>query len=512
MIKKTGKTTSRHKKLYVLDTNVLIHDPKSLFAFEGTSVGIPIIALEELDGFKREGTDRGRNSREVIRILDSLREKGSLRDGVTLENGTIVRVLFSTDEIHKPSDFSYDNADNRILFIAHDLQLQGYDVYFISKDLNARVKADILGLKTEDYLKEYVSQDNFYHGWITLSVPAVELKRKVPDALEDIKKELVPNEYILLESQHNPHNYTIYRYLGSGKEPFKTVHTQHLPWPLAPRNPQQIMAMDLLLDDSIKFVSLFGPAGTGKTFLALLAGLYKVLMQDAYEKMLVSRPVIPLGRDIGYLPGTMEEKLHNWMMPIYDNIKYILHTIQTTKQTHDQESQYPHHEYGYQADEHDIEHIHAHKEDKYSHQRKHKNDAEYKKSHKKKKKHHHKHHHSTRHDSRNLTLEQLLQSGKMELEAITYMRGRSIPFQYILIDETQNLTPHEIKTLVTRVGEGSKIIIAGDPYQIDSPYLDFSSNGLVVASERFKGEPLFGTVFLETSERSLLSQLASDLL
>lgn len=495
--------------MYVIDTNVLIHDPKAIFTFEGAAVGIPIIVLEELDSFKREGTDRGRNAREVIRILDALRQKGSLRDGVDLENGTTVRVLFAEKKDDLPFIFMSDNADNRILFIAYDWQKQGYEVHFISKDLNARVKADILGLKTEDYRKEYVSQDNFYHGWIKIPVPAVEFKRQTPNVLEDIKKELVPNQYVLLESQHNPHNYQIFRYLGTGKEPFKLISTQNLSWPLQPRNPQQIMATDLLLDDSIKFVSLFGPAGTGKTFLALLIGLYKTIMQDTYEKMLVSRPVIPLGRDIGYLPGTMEEKLHNWMMPIYDNIEYILHAIQSApqpKQKHDQDELQPHQKEQY--------HERRDKHDKYPHHRKHHDRDEQRHRHRSRP--HHPHHqkssNSNKPGNERLSLQQLLGSGKLELEAITYMRGRSIPFQYILIDEAQNLTPHEIKTLVTRVGEGSKIVIAGDPYQIDSPYLDFSSNGLVIASERFKGEPIFGSIFLETSERSLLSQLASDLL
>ena len=231
------------------------------------------------------------------------------------------------------------------------------------------------------------------------------------------------------------------------------------------------MALDLLFDDNVQFVTLFGPAGTGKTFLALLAGLHKVLVEDAYEKILVSRPVVPLGRDIGYLPGTIEEKLRSWMLPIYDNMEFIVHSV------------------------HSGRHV-----EEVGHEQENNNKRKKKK----------------RHDSREATglrpLDELTHHGKLSLEAITYMRGRSIPYQFILIDEVQNLTPHEVKTLISRAGTGSKIILAGDPYQIDSPYLDFSSNGLVVTSERFKGQPVFGTVYLETSERSELSKLAGELL
>jgi PhoH-like ATPase len=245
-----------------------------------------------------------------------------------------------------------------------------------------------------------------------------------------------------------------------------------LAWPLEARNPQQLMALDLLLDKDIKLVTLFGPAGTGKTFLTLLAGLQQVLIEDEYQKILISRPVVPLGRDIGYLPGDIQEKLHSWMLPIYDNIEFIVHQASMAGHLEDVVEEGRHRRKG-----------------KFG-------KSEYR-----------------RHVAGDLgEVEQLMHRGKLSLEAITYMRGRSIPYQYIFIDEVQNLTPHEVKTLITRVGEGSKIILAGDPYQIDSPYLDFSSNGLVVSSERFKGQPIFGSVYLESSERSELSKLASELL
>ncbi len=461
------------KKIYVLDTNVIVHDPHAYKTFQGVQVGIPAIVLEELDTFKREGTDRGRNAREFIRELDALRQKGSLRDGVMLDNGTIVRVLFIPKETEE-MPFCLDEQDNKILLAALGLRQEGYDVQFISKDLNARVKADALGLFSEDYIKEYVTEDDFYRGWITLDVPAIELKSDEPESLKNLIKEhdLTINEFILMRSQHNPHNNRIFRYLGSDK--FIPIYAPNFKWPLRSRNPQQTMALNLLLDDTVQFVTLFGPAGTGKTFLALLAGLEKVLFHDDFQKMLVSRPVVPLGRDIGYLPGTLEEKLHSWMLPIYDNMEFIMHSNQASK--------------------HEDEHSEHHEE------------------HKKKKSKKHKNGHHRKDRTGIAPVDELVHQGKLSLEAITYMRGRSIPYQYILIDEAQNLTPHEVKTIVTRVGEGSKVVLVGDPYQIDSPYLDFSSNGLVTSSEKFKGQRLFGSVFLETSERSELSKLAGQML
>ena len=245
------------------------------------------------------------------------------------------------------------------------------------------------------------------------------------------------------------------------------------------------MALNLLLDPTIEFLVLSGPAGTGKTFLALLAGLHQVLIEDTYKKMLISRPVVPLGKDIGYLPGTIEEKLHSWMLPIHDNIEFILHHANGRGHYEDD---------GYSRRDKDRGRDKGRDKDRDKH-------------HGKKK-----HGKSKKNKGGLGPVDMLTRNGKLSLEAITYMRGRSIPYQFILIDEVQNLTPHEVKTLVTRVGEGSKIILAGDPYQIDSPYLDFSSNGLVVVSERFKGQKLFGSVYLENSERSQLSKLSAELL
>lgn len=475
------------KKIYVLDTNVLLHDPHALFNFEGISIGIPSVVLEELDTFKKEGTDRGRNSRETIRLLDSLRTRGSLKDGVVLDNGSEVKVLFLEHKLPN-LPFQLSVKDNEILLHALLLKNRGYEVKFISKDLNARVKADALGLETEDYLKEYVTEEDFYQGWMRVQVPAVQLKGEFPPVLQELLKEelLAYNQFVLVENQHNSYNYKIFRYIG-GKN-FKHVIEPQIKWPLKPRNPQQLMALDLLFDEDIQFATLVGPAGTGKTFLALLAGLYKVLIKHRYQKVLISRPVIPLGKDVGFLPGELKDKLHNWMLPIYDNMEFIVHSIKMSHQ--EQDAELGHH--GHSAGGSESPHARGKGRGRDS-RREHKHKAEH------------------RGDGL-MSLDELVNRNKVSLEAITYMRGRSIPYQFILIDEAQNLTPHEVKALVTRVGVGSKIILTGDPYQIDSPYLDFSSNGLITSSERFKGQPLFGSVYLPTTERGELSQVASQLL
>ncbi len=462
------------EKMFVFDTNVLVHDPESIFNFAGAVVGIPVMVLEELDKLKAETTFRGRNTREVIRYLDALRERGSLKDGVLLDNGGRLQVLFSPEKALLPLSFKTEDPDNQILLTVLAQREKGFDVRLISKDLNMRVKADVLGINAIDYFKDTVSRDHFYKGWVKIQVPAVQLKKESPQQLLELAQEhsLLPNEFLHIESQHNPYNYRIYRYINSSE--IKPVQMPTLHWPLQPRNPQQLMALDLLLDNSIPFVTLLGPAGTGKTFLTLLAALHKILIDDEFEKMLVSRPVIPLGPDIGYLPGDIQEKLHSWMQPIYDNMDFIVHAANIGAVRTDTIGIH-----------YDIPVVHGRKKIK---QRR------------------------AQRDKNLPSLDELIKMGKISLEAITYMRGRSIPYQYILIDEVQNLTPHEVKTLISRVGEGSKIILAGDPYQIDSPYLDFSSNGLVVASNKFKGQSLFGTVFLEVSERSELSKLAAELL
>lgn len=468
----------QRQKMYVLDTNVLLHDPRAIFSFKGAHVGVPLLVLEELEKFKKETSERGKNAREFVRQLDKLRKEGSLTDGVHLEGGGILKILFADSSLPISPSLNVNLADNEIIFTALAVQRSGTPVIFITKDLNARVKADVLGIDSQDYLKGHVPKDEFFKGWVRLLVPAIQLKKEIPDDLQELEKEysFMLNEYVLVESQHNPHNNKLFRYVG-GKKPFRPVVHPSLRWNLQARNQQQLMALDALFDPSIELVTLLGPAGTGKTFIALLAGLHQVIIDDAFKKMMVSRPVVPLGPDIGYLPGDIQEKMHSWMQPIYDNLDVILHAP-TSQNSHQQK-------YSKSEDEHSDEHgKHGKKHGKKAKQRSYSFSS----------------------------VEDLVSQERLALEAITYMRGRSIPYQFILIDEVQNLSPHEVKTIVSRVGQGSKIVLCGDPYQIDSPYMDFSSNGLVVASDKFKGQDLFATVYLESSERSRLSELASKLL
>lgn len=466
-----------HKRIFVLDSNVLLHDPLALYAFKNATVVLPLMVLEELDQFKHENSDRGRNARDVVRRLDQLRERGLLNQGVTLDHGGKLQIISVALDALKNIVPASGFGDRGILSVAYYLKQQGDDVCFISKDINARVKADVLGVAAEDYLRGRVTPEEFYKGWVKHAVSASELKNDKPAVLREIVKEqnLVRNQFVWLYGQSNEFNFKIFRF--NGEENFEQVRAPQLAWPLQARNPEQLMALNLLFDPEIQLVCLLGPAGTGKTFLALLSGLHQILVSDLFKKMLVARPVIPLGPDIGYLPGDIQEKLHSWMQPIYDNMELISH--EAMRGDGAQRARYDH-----------LHEIAAESGRRKSGRR----------------------HESYMPEHALRPLDRMIKENKISLEAVTYMRGRSIPYQYILIDEVQNLSPHEVKTIITRVGEGSKIVLSGDPYQIDSPYLDFSSNGLVVASNAFKNQQVAGTVCLDISERSELSRLAGQLL
>lgn len=489
-LKKTTAQELRNDRYFVMDTSVLLHDSNSLFAFKGVVVVIPLVVLEELDTFKTDRGEKGRNAREIIRTLDDLRSKGRLNEGVPLGHdteGSILRVLPTPHNEAVIDAFCASTADNQIIALVHDLADQGFKTTLVTKDINARVKTDALGLDAEDYLKGIVTTDQYYKGWQAFPMSPFEIKgmneKRMADAFNQVP--LTLNEYVILESSANSFNNRIFRYLG-GKS-FKEVVQPQLGWDFKARNIQQLMAFDLLMDDSIKLVTLLGPAGTGKTFIALLAGLYKVMKMHTYRKFLISRPVVALGADIGYLPGDVQEKLFHWMGPVYDNLEFIFNHMNKGNAEKAQAL-------GENAEE---------RRHKKRHEERNKHGGN----------HHNKHHDAmpTRSSTR-ADIDRLQEKGILSLEAITYMRGRSIPNQFVFIDEVQNLTPHEVKTIVSRAGEGTKVILAGDPYQIDSPYLDFTSNGLTVTSEKFKNHELFGTAFLQTSERSELAKLAASIL
>lgn len=467
MSEQTIKPNPRLKRIFVLDTNVLLHDSNSLFAFKGVVVGIPFIVLEELDTFKKERNELGMNARRVIRILDKLRNQRNLIEGVELNHktGSLLKVIPSPAE--QEDILCTDIPDNLILQTVLDLIHQGYQATLVTKDINLRVKADTLKIEAEDYTKGTITLEEYYKGWFRIELSSGDMKKANEKNLPELvgKRTLYANEYVILQSQGNEWNYRLFRHLG-GKN-FKEVFTPKIWEGFEARNIQQLMALDLLMDDSVQLISLIGPAGTGKTFLVLLAGLYKVIKEHYYRKFLITRPIVALGADIGYLPGDVQEKLVHWMQPINDNLEIIF-------------SQLEEHHIGETAKD------------------------------KRKDKRHPKEH--SKSQGMIQEIDRLKQKGILSLEAITYMRGRSIPNQFVFIDEVQNLTPHEVKTIVSRAGEGTKVIIAGDPYQIDSPYLDFTSNGLTVTAEKFKEISIAGTVFLETSERSELASLAAKLL
>ncbi len=436
------------KKAFVLDTNVLLHNAQALTVFADNEVVIPIDVLEELDHFKEEPTDRGRNAREVSRQLDRLRAKGALAEGVVVnEKGGIVRVEMKS-ELCRETGLREDTADNRILSTACRIHLAGRPVVFVSKDINGRIKADALGVKAMDFEKEKVNFDEFYRGWRTLRVAGAGVDEFYKTGKLALPQEHChPNEFLLLADEGDEKHTALARYSTKARGAVRLNFAGAKPWAVSARNVEQQMTVELLLDDRVPLVTLVGQAGTGKTLLALAAALQKVVEEQAYEKILVSRPIMPLGRDIGYLPGSKEEKLREWMNPIFDNLKFLLTLKRIDKGT-----------------------------------------------------------------GLDKMINALLENGVIELEALTYIRGRSIPRQFIIVDEAQNLTPHEVKTIISRVGEKSKMVMTGDAYQIDNPYLDSSSNGLTYAAERMKDQELVGHVVLSKSERSMLASLAAEML
>lgn len=437
-------------KFFILDTNVLLHNPAALYAFSDNTVIIPITVIEELDNFKGFSDKKGKHARQILREIDHISRKGALAEGAKLKNGGKLKIVLNSE----PHDFplELDKKDNKILSIAYDLQKKGTEVFFISKDVNARIKALSLGIKANDYEKQKVEYSSLYKGWRELEIPEEELALFYEKQQLEITGTLFnDNEYIALKcSKSKDENPALGRYDAS-KKAIVPIKQHYDAMGIKPVNLEQQFAFDLLLNDSISLATLIGQAGTGKTLIALACGLQKIIgKKPVYEKLLVARPIMPLGKDIGYLPGTKDQKLNYWMQPIFDNLAFIM-------QKDPQEDL--------------LDQRHSKSKDK---------------------------------------IDYLLDSGLMEIEAITYIRGRSIPNQIIIIDEAQNLTPHEVKTIISRVGEGTKIILTGDPEQIDNPYLDANSNGLSYTADKLKNHAITGHILLSKSERSPLASLAAE--
>ena len=451
-------------KVFVVDTNVLLHNADALFAFADNTVVIPLDVLEELDKFKTSPDDIGRNARQTIRHLDALRKHGSLHEGVDVERtGGRVRVDFNGHDLDLPH-FDGDSPDNRIIRTAYKLKTKGEAVTLISKDINCRIKADVLGINAEDFENQKVDFDTLYRGYREASVPQAKIDEAFDGGttveVPDDERTLGENEYVLLRNELDENHTALTRHRGGKLLPI--APRRHDVFGITHRNLQQQMALDLLLDDEVKFLTLLGGAGTGKTLLALAAGMLNVVREGDYDKLLVGRPIMPMGKDIGYLPGSKDEKLTHWMQPIFDNLALLL---------------------GNRFNDD------SHKGDN----GKSKAGGDGKSNVEKR-------------------IEQLMDEGTIVLEPLTYIRGRSIPRQFMIVDEAQNLTPHEVKTIASRVGDGTKLILTGDVSQIDNPYLDGSSNGLAYVVERMRDHPITGHVTLAKSERSELAQLVVDTL
>ncbi|MCM3110283.1 PhoH family protein [Lederbergia lenta] len=440
-------------KIYVLDTNVLLQDPNAVFSFADNEIVIPAVVLEEVDSKKRYMNEIGRNARYVSKLIDGFRLTGKLHEKIQLDNGGTLRIELNHRSFHQLQEIFVEKTnDNRILAVAKNIALEeetktnGRPVILVSKDALLRVKADAIGLYAEDFLNDrVVEMDHLYTGLQELYVDIDMLRRFYEkgeiESKEYVNQTLYPNQFLIMKDELGSSASALGMVDQSGTIIKKLVNKHDSVWGVKPRNAQQSMAAELLFRKDIQLVTMTGKAGTGKTLLALAAGLMQTEDLRLYKKLLVARPIIPVGKDIGYLPGEKEEKLRPWMQPVYDNLEFLFNTKKPGE----------------------IDAI-------------------------------------------------LAGMSSIEVEALTYIRGRSIPEQFIIIDEAQNLTKHEAKTILTRVGERSKIVFMGDPEQIDHPYLDEYNNGLSYILEKFKEEEVAGHIKLLKGERSELAQLAADLL
>ena len=460
-------------KFFVLDTNVILHSQAALESFADNTVVLPMTVIEELDRFKSKSDELGRNARAAIRYIDTVREEEEAyarnegREPQSLTTGIIHNeaggkiMVVEDDHLEPTPGLERDMPDNRILRAAVAVQLENQDesVILVTKDLNLRIKAAVAGIEPQDFEKDKVATDEFYSGFREQGMDSAAVNEFYKTGkLELPGVELLPNEFVILTAVDNPSQSAIGR--ASGRNEIVTLNKAWTKaYGITGRSAEQRMALQLLLDPEVKLVTLVGSAGTGKTLLALAAGLEAMRLDDmsvksdaeigyGYEKMLVTRPIIPMGKDLGYLPGSKDQKMSNWMQPVFDNLSFLMHVGPGGGK----------HTVGKAADR---------------------------------------------------KVQELLSDDIVDLEALTYIRGRSIAKQYIVVDEAQNLTPHEVKTIVSRAGEGTKIVLTGDPYQIDNPYLDTSSNGLIYCVARMKHLGLFGHVTLKKAERSELAAAAA---
>ena len=439
---------SKTQKTFVLDTNVLLFDPTSINKFGNNKVFIPLIVIEELDRFKKDQNENGRNARYFARLVDELRASGSLVKGVSLANGGTLVISILREPVTKHAGIDLSINDNMILANALYLKENGDNVVLITKDINLRLKSDALGVEAQDYETSEITIDELYSGQTSFEVEASRLtefeQNRFLNLSEAEVKTFFANEYLIVHEIGNPQKRQLGRFHQKKGGIVPLIKSRDGVWGVHPKNVEQQFALDALLNNEISLVSLVGKAGTGKTLLAIAAGLECSIGQQQYSRVLVSRPIVPMGRDLGYLPGDVNEKLGPWMQPIFDNIDFLFGNQRASNET--------------------------------------------------------------------TTWDELINQGLLHVEPLTYIRGRSLPGQFMIVDEAQNLTPHEIKTIITRAGEGTKIVLTGDSEQIDNPYLDSINNGLVYCIDRLKKEDIVAHTRLVHGERSPLSEIASELL
>ena len=444
-----------HPSVYVLDISVLLYTPDAIFDFPMKEVLLPVSILDALEPLRQDLGEKGRVANLVSKILDECRQLGNLVEGVSLPNGGKLRIELADPETEAiPFSFNSRNPSNRILAVAWLLSRENKDVVFVSRDENLRTKANTLNVPTISYQGPRRDDSNLYSGIHHCEVSKKKLRNLNQQSfisIEEVKSELdenikfFPNQGLLLNNPEVPEEDVLAIY-NQSKNKFLTVSKEQGVWGIRPRNLEQRLALALLVDPNISIVTLSGKAGTGKTLLALAVGLQQMMVDNIYSRMLVSRPIFPMGRDLGFLPGDTQEKLSPWMQPIFDNLELLINNTSEKKSS---------------------------KQDSY---------------------------------------QELMERGMLVVEPLTYIRGRSIPNQHMIVDEAQNLTPHEMKTIVSRAGDGTKIVLTGDPNQIDNTDVNLSSNGLSTLVERFKGSQLAGHVRFTSVERSALAELAANVL
>ena len=442
------------KKTYVLDTNVLLQAPNALYAFEDNDIVLPEVVLEELDRFKKEPSELGANARQTARILDGLRSKGKLTDGVELPGGGVLRIELNHTAVKLPESWNATSADNRILRVCRGLQIDGFNPILVSRDTYERIKGDILGVPVQDFTTEQVAapegqyrgRDEVYTSERKLNdffkkgkLKPADLFKQSPDG-ERQEVALTLHEFLCIHSETHPKQSALGRFDGESVVPLEFIEAQ--PFGVRPRNAGQRFMQEALMHgaEAAPLVIVKGAAGTAKTFYALAVGLHKLLMERdrSYRKILMCRPNVKFDEDIGFLPGTEAEKIAPYLRPVIDNLEVLV-------------------------DQDDKERYKSEKELKDK-------------------------------------VDELFDRGLITTEAIAYIRGRSIAHNWVIIDEAQNLTPRQVKGIITRVGKGTKIVLIGDPDQIDHPFLDARTNGLCYAAERMAGSPLCWQVTMNDDE------------